>query len=139
MTCAFLPAASLRDDIRSYLPELLPRFIGLFAEAERSGVSSMFQTTSCLGFIFKLKQKTQGDSPSARSAAAWPGALRVTAPPAVAFLPASDVSRADTSSQEGYWQANPAFCVRVSAWHRTPPVLSLCRQDQLTVNLELSQ
>lgn len=28
---------SLRDDFRAYLPELLPRFIGLFAEAERSG------------------------------------------------------------------------------------------------------
>ena len=33
-----LVAASLRDDIQSYLPELLPRFIGLFAEAERSGL-----------------------------------------------------------------------------------------------------
>lgn len=30
-------AVSLRDDFRAYLPELLPRFIGLFAEAERSG------------------------------------------------------------------------------------------------------
>ena len=39
MTSSLLAAASLRDDIRSYLPELLPRFIGLFAEAERSGVS----------------------------------------------------------------------------------------------------
>jgi hypothetical protein len=37
-TSCLLAAASLRDDIRSYLPELLPRFIGLFAEAERSGV-----------------------------------------------------------------------------------------------------
>jgi hypothetical protein len=32
-----LPTASLRDDIRAYLPELLPRFLSLFAEAERSG------------------------------------------------------------------------------------------------------
>ena len=39
MAFPLLAAASLRDDIRSYLPELLPRFIGLFAEAERSGVS----------------------------------------------------------------------------------------------------
>jgi hypothetical protein len=38
VTSSMLVAASLRDDIRSYLPELLPRFIGLFAEAERSGV-----------------------------------------------------------------------------------------------------
>ncbi len=30
-------AVCLRDDFRAYLPELLPRFIGLFAEAERSG------------------------------------------------------------------------------------------------------
>lgn len=30
-------AVSLRDDFRAYLPELLPRFIGLFGEAERSG------------------------------------------------------------------------------------------------------
>ncbi|DBA66640.1 TPA: hypothetical protein ACH3X2_002209 [Trebouxia sp. C0005] len=30
-------SVSLRDDFRAYLPELLPRFIGLFAEAERSG------------------------------------------------------------------------------------------------------
>ena len=34
LVCA---AVSLRDDFRAYLPELLPRFIGLFAEAERSG------------------------------------------------------------------------------------------------------
>lgn len=35
--CVCLAAVSLRDDFRAYLPELLPRFIGLFAEAERSG------------------------------------------------------------------------------------------------------
>ncbi len=31
-----MTAASLRDDIRSYLPELLPRFVSLFGDAERS-------------------------------------------------------------------------------------------------------
>ena len=30
-------AVCLRDDFRAYLPELLPRFLGLCAEAERSG------------------------------------------------------------------------------------------------------
>lgn len=35
--CLCVCAVSLRDDFRAYLPELLPRFIGLFAEAERSG------------------------------------------------------------------------------------------------------
>jgi hypothetical protein len=32
-----LPAVSLRDDMRAYLPGLLPRFIALFGEAERGG------------------------------------------------------------------------------------------------------
>lgn len=35
--CVLWCAASLRDDIRSYLPELLPRFVSLFGTAERSG------------------------------------------------------------------------------------------------------
>ena len=40
-------AVCLRDDFRSYLPELLPRFIGLFAEAERSGNYDQVHTISC--------------------------------------------------------------------------------------------
>lgn len=34
-------ALSLRDDLRPHVPELLPRFVGLFVEAERSGVFDM--------------------------------------------------------------------------------------------------
>jgi FKBP12-rapamycin complex-associated protein len=34
-------ALSLRDDLRPHVPELLPRFVGLFADAERSGVYEM--------------------------------------------------------------------------------------------------
>ena len=52
---SLLAAASLRDDIRSYLPELLPRFIGLFAEAERSGVSRLSQKTSYVSSIYILR------------------------------------------------------------------------------------
>ena len=34
----FLPGpVSLRDDIRGYLPGLLPKFVALFGEAERGG------------------------------------------------------------------------------------------------------
>ncbi|KIY92187.1 hypothetical protein MNEG_15776 [Monoraphidium neglectum] len=34
-------ALSLRDDLRPHVPELLPRFVGLFVEAERTGVFDM--------------------------------------------------------------------------------------------------
>ena len=34
-------AVALRDDMRAYLPDLLPRFVALFGEAERSGVYDM--------------------------------------------------------------------------------------------------
>jgi hypothetical protein len=34
---SFSCAASLQDDIRGSLPDLLPKFVTLFAEAERSG------------------------------------------------------------------------------------------------------
>jgi FKBP12-rapamycin complex-associated protein len=34
-------ALSLRDDLRPHVPELLPRFVGLFVETERSGVFDM--------------------------------------------------------------------------------------------------
>lgn len=44
-------AASLRDDIRAYLPELLPRFLGLFAEAERSGAAGVSCTFSLFDFV----------------------------------------------------------------------------------------
>ena len=32
-----VPAVSLRDDVKQYLPELLPNFTKLFEEAERTG------------------------------------------------------------------------------------------------------
>ena len=35
------PAVSLRDDVRLYLPELLPKFTKLFEDAERSGKYEM--------------------------------------------------------------------------------------------------
>ncbi|KAK9806315.1 hypothetical protein WJX72_010074 [[Myrmecia] bisecta] len=34
-------SVALRDDMRMYLPDLLPKFVALFAEAERSGVYDM--------------------------------------------------------------------------------------------------
>lgn len=36
-------AVSLRDDLRVYLPEILPRFTSLFQEAEREGSYQMVQ------------------------------------------------------------------------------------------------
>ena len=33
----YVPAVSLRDDVKQYLPELLPNFTKLFEEAERTG------------------------------------------------------------------------------------------------------
>ena len=39
-------AVHLRDDVRAYLPELLPRFVSLFAEAERSGDYDMVRNPS---------------------------------------------------------------------------------------------
>lgn len=37
-------AVSLRDDMRVFLPELLPKFITLFQEAEREGSYQMVQS-----------------------------------------------------------------------------------------------
>lgn len=39
----FFDAVSLRDDLRAYLPEILPRFTSLFQEAEREGNYQMVQ------------------------------------------------------------------------------------------------
>lgn len=36
-------AVSLRDDMRAFLPEILPKFISLFQEAEREGSYQMVQ------------------------------------------------------------------------------------------------
>ena len=36
-------AVALRDDMRAYLPDFLPRFIMLFQEAEREGTYQMVQ------------------------------------------------------------------------------------------------
>ena len=36
-------AVSLRDDMRAYLPDVLPKFIALFQEAEREGSYQMVQ------------------------------------------------------------------------------------------------
>ena len=46
-------AVSLREDVRSYLPELLPKFTKLFEDAERSGkyemVPQALRTLEALG------------------------------------------------------------------------------------------
>ena len=36
-----LPAETLRDDFRHYMPELLPKFVALLNEAERTNDFSM--------------------------------------------------------------------------------------------------
>ena len=38
---------SLRDDFRAYVSELLPRFVSLLADAERTGVYDMVRPALC--------------------------------------------------------------------------------------------